>query len=290
VKKLPLPISDLSPMKYGSMSNDNGLFNISTDIYKKYAINGGDNLRIIKRAVGGAEFIRGIVRWSIYVDDDSTLSEIQENEFSHIFQAVHEYRASSKRAATRKLADIPMLFAERRHEKKIKIFVPQVLSERREYVTAGMLAKDDLVIAPHMQIVDGGLHEFAILSSRMHHVWIATVCGRLKSDLRYSNLLGWNTFPLPALTKKNKIDLAQYGADILIARESHYPLSIAELYDPDKMPGNLRDAHNHNDEILERAYVGRCCKNDTERLEILLKQYERLINGGELNDVTCAKK
>ncbi len=282
VVKRSKPLSDLNSMGYGSMSNDDGLFNVSSEDYAKYVANSDKNLKIVKRAVGGAEFIRGLVRRSIYIDDARNLSETQLNEFSAIFQAVRDYRASSNRAATRKLADVPMLFAERRHVQREKIFVPQVLSERREYVTAGLMGKDDLVIAPHMQIIEGKLHEFALLSSRMHHVWVATVCGRLKSDIRYSNLLGWNTFPLPVLTSKNRFDLARCGGDILLAREAHFPSTIAELYDPEKMPQNLRDAHEQNDEVLERIYVGRCFKNDTERLEALLGLYAKLITGREV--------
>jgi len=279
VTKRSKPLSDLSPMGYGSMSNDNGLFNVTAVDYARYVASESDNLNIIKRAIGGAEFIRGLVRRSIYVADKNCLSTSQISEFSSVFEAVRDYRAASARAATKKLASVPMLFAERRHTQKDKIFVPQVLSERREYVTAGLLGKDDLVIAPHMQIVDAGLHEFAVLSSRMHHVWVATVCGRLKSDIRYSNLLGWNTFPLPVMTSKNKTDLAECGADILLSREAHFPSTIADLYDPEKMPQDLRDTHDRNDEVLERIFVGRCFKNDTERLEALLGQYEKLTTG-----------
>ena len=215
------------------------------------------------------------MRRSIYISDPKLLSIEQEDAFKKRFEAVRIYRLASNRAATRKLADKPMLFAERRHEDIAKVFVPQVLSERREYVTCGLLDKDMLVIAPHMQIIGGGLLEMAVLSSKMHHVWISTVCGRLKSDIRYSNLLGWNTFPIPTLTQKSRSDLERSAEAILLAREAHFPAPISEIYDPEKMPANLRDAHEINDEILERAYVGRCFRNNTERLEKLLELYAK---------------
>jgi hypothetical protein len=191
------------------------------------------------------------------------------------FEGVRRYRAASSRAATRKLSGASMFFAERRHFEKPKICVPQVLSERREYITVGLLAADALVIAPHMQIVDGQLFEFAILSSKMHHTWVSTVCGRLKSDIRYSNLLGWNTFPIPPLTDKNKADLTRSAQEILLAREIRFPATIAELYDPERMPDDLRRAHEQNDELVERIYVGRRFKNDTERLEKMLEMYSK---------------
>src|SRR5207248_4358368 len=108
---------------------------------------------------------------------------------------------------------------------------------------------------------------------RLHLIWIGTVCGKLKSDYRYSNTLGWNTFPVPTLTEQNKADLTHCAEDILLAREAHFPATIADLYDPKMMPPNLRDAHERNDETLERIYIGRRFKNDTERLETLFKLY-----------------
>ena len=98
----------------------------------------------------------------------------------------------------------------------------------------------------------------------------------MKTDFRYSNTLGWNTFPVPKLTKKNKEDLTRCAEDILLAREAHFPATIADLYDPKNMPENLRHAHDRNDEVLERIYIGRRFKNDTERLEKLFDLYTKM--------------
>jgi hypothetical protein len=113
----------------------------------------------------------------------------------------------------------------------------------------------------------------ALIASRLRLVWIATVCGKLKTDFRYSNTLGWNTFPVPTLTEKNKTDLTRCAEDILLAREAHFPATIADLYDPGNMPADLREAHERNDEVLERIYIGRRFRNDTERLEKLFELY-----------------
>ena len=113
-------------------------------------------------------------------------------------------------------------------------------------------------------------------SSRLHLVWIAAVCGKLKTDYRYSNTLGWNTFPLPALTEKNKADLTNSATEILRNREAYYPATIGEMYDVDRMPSEfsqLQQAHDRNDEIIERIYMGRRFRNDTERLEKLFALY-----------------
>jgi hypothetical protein len=117
----------------------------------------------------------------------------------------------------------------------------------------------------------------AVIASRLHLVWIATVCGKLETRYRYSNTLGWNTFPVPLLTEQNKADLTRCAENILLAREAHFPATIADLYDPDTMPENLRQAHEHNDEVLERIYIGRRFKNDTERLEKLFDLYTKMV-------------
>ena len=169
-----------------------------------------------------------------------------------------------------------MFFAERRQEPGRKVFVPQILSERRPYITAGYLGEMSLVIAPHMQIINGRLTDFAVVSSRLHLVWIATVCGKLETRYRYSSTLGWNTFPVPTLTEKNKIDLTHCAEDILLAREAHFPRTIAALYDSNEMPDDLRRAHDRNDEVLERVCIGRRFKNDTERLEKLFELYAKM--------------
>lgn len=107
-------------------------------------------------------------------------------------------------------------------------------------------------------------------------MWIGTVCGKLKTDFRYSNTLGWNTFPVPMLTAKNRANLTACAENILLAREAHFPATIADLYASDCMPENLRAAHNRNDEVLERIYIGRRYRNDTERLEKLFELYTKM--------------
>lgn len=116
----------------------------------------------------------------------------------------------------------------------------------------------------------------ALIASRLHLVWIATVCGKLKTDFRYSNTLGWNTFPVPLLTEQDKADLTRTAENILLAREAHFPATIADLYDPEAMPDDLRRAHDENDEVLERIYIGRRFRNDTERLEKLFDLYTKM--------------
>ncbi len=281
VTKANDPISTLSPMSYGSMSNDNNEFSFTHEEYRRSIEKNPSNINIFKFSVGGREFIRGLVRPTVYIDPEVTISKEQVEEFSGLFKRIKEYRNKSPRAATKKLSQTPRFFAERRQKSGRKVFVPQILSERRTYITAGFLDDKSLVIAPHMQVVNGALYDFSVVSSRLHLVWIATVCGKLKTDYRYSNTLGWNTFPVPKLTEKNKADLTRCAENILLAREAHFPSTIADLYNPERMPENLREAHEQNDEVLERIYIGRRFKNDTERLEKLFELYTKMKGGND---------
>jgi hypothetical protein len=149
-------------------------------------------------------------------------------------------------------------------------------SENRPCLPVGLLGADAIIQDQAFARYDAPLWNMALIASRLHLVWIGTVCGKLKTDYRYSNTLGWNTFPVPTLTEKNKTDLSRCAEDILLAREAHFPATIADLYDPDHMPADLREAHKLNDEILECIYIGRRFRNDTERLEKLFKLYTRM--------------
>jgi hypothetical protein len=160
--------------------------------------------------------------------------------------------------------------------KQDSIVVPAVSSERRHYLPAGLIDHRTTLTNLAFGLYDAPLWNMALIVSRIHLVWIATICGKLESRYRYSNTLGWNTFPAPTLTEQNKADLTRCAEDILLAREAHFPATIADLYDPDTMPENLNHAHEQNDEVLERIYIGRRFRNDTERLEKLFELYTKM--------------
>ena len=156
------------------------------------------------------------------------------------------------------------------------IIVPIHSSESRPYLPVGLLPEGGIVSNAAYALYNADLFQLALIASRLHLVWIATVCGKLETRYRYSNTLGWNTFPVPKLTEKNRADLTAAAEGILLARGAHWPATIADLYDPEKMPANLRAAHDHNDEVLERIYIGRRFRNDTERLEKLFDMYTKM--------------
>jgi hypothetical protein len=196
------------------------------------------------------------------------------------FERVRTQRSASSRQTTKALSTTPYRFGEvRQSGDETVIVVPSVSSESREYLPVGYAPAGTIVSNLAFALYDAPLWNLALIASRLHLVWIGTVCGKLKTDYRYSNTLGWNTFPVPSLTEKNKADLTRCAEDILLAREAYFPATIADLYDPDHMPADLHEAHERNDEVLERIYIGRRFRNDTERLEKLFELYTKVTAG-----------
>lgn len=278
-------VSGLVSIDRGSAPTDDGNFFFDQQAYEAAVAQHPKVQAILHRAIGGADFIRGNTRWILKTTRENLNDDEVAAFCAPILDKVSQFRSSSKKKATQQFANRPSDFPEDRHFRGTKIFVPQVMSEGREYITCGLLAEDDLVLAPHFQAPAQDLCIVALISSRLHAAWVEAVCGKLKTDIRYSNTLGWNTFPVPTLTEKNKADLTRCAEDILLAREAHFPATIADLYDPDAMPVDLREAHERNDEVLERIYIGRRFKNDTERLEKLFELYTKM----SANPVTSRK-
>ena len=193
---------------------------------------------------------------------------------------VRKFRASSDAASTRSHASTPHAFVQLSAKNGERaIIIPRVSSENRPYLPVAYFQSGPIIGDKCYAIYDEPIWNLALIASRLHWVWIGTVCVRLEMRFSYGNRLGWNTFPVPTLTEKNKTDLTRCAEDILLARESHSPATIGELYDPDNIPANLREAHEHNDEVLERIYIGRRFRNDTERLEKLFELYTKMDTG-----------
>jgi hypothetical protein len=229
-----------------------------------------------KQFIGSNEFIKGIVRYCLWVPDERLDEAIAYTEVAQRVAAVKRDRLATKDVSVNKLAGRPHQFREFKGGDKRKIFVPIVSSEDREYFPAGVAGEEIIPTNKAFYAPNAPLWVLSMIVSRLHLVWIATVCGRLELRYSYSNTLGWNTFPVPTLTDKNKADLTRCAEDILLAREAHFPATIADLYDPEAMPDDLREAHERNDETLERIYIGRRFKNDTERLEKLFELYTQM--------------
>ncbi len=277
VDKEKSSISGLAAMDYGSKPADGGHLNFNKNEAQKLIEKHGSKSKFIRPYFGSEDAIQGKFRYCLWIEDKD-LDEALSNELiASRIEAVREMRQASKKSATQDSANQAHKFAEIRHQDSaLAVIVPRVTSERRPYIPVAVLEGHCIITDSAFAMYDVPLWNVALIASRLHLVWIATVCGKLETRYRYSNTLGWNTFPVPLLTEKNIADLTRCAEDILLARESHFPATIADLYDPDNMHDNLRHAHERNDEVLERIYIGRCFKNDTERLEKLFDMYTKM--------------
>ena len=168
------------------------------------------------------------------------------------------------------------MFREQNVANQHSIIIPTVTSERRRYIPMGVLNNETIVVAPNNVIYDPDLYIFSVISSRMHMVWVKAVAGRLKSDIRYSSTLCYNTFPLPKLTDKQKHSLESLAFEVLQQREVFSEKTLAELYDPNNMPTDLLRAHKDIDEFMDNCYRVRSFEDDEERLAYLFKLYETM--------------
>ncbi len=270
-------ISGSAYMDLGNMPKDGGNLLLTFEAAQA-AISAEPAIsRFIYDFVGSQEYVKGIVRRCLWIED-SEVADAQKSGFiAARLEGVRKMRLDSDAESTRAFADRPHRFKQIQGRGiASSIVVPKVTSESRPYLPVGLLSSHSIVSDNAFALYDAPLWNMALIASRLHLVWIATICGKLETRYRYSNTLGWNTFPVPTLTDKMRADLTRCAEDILLAREAHFPATIAELYDPENMPDDLRAAHERNDEVLERIYIGRRFKNDTERLERLFDLYTKM--------------
>lgn len=269
-------ISKLPRMLKGNQPTDGGNLILSPQEKRELLLRDGASEIFIRKLFGSKELIDGINRYCLWIEDAEVEHARKIQEISRRLEGVKLARQQSPAESTRKRANDAHRFIQIQDYGRRAIVVPEVSSEKREYLPCGLVSDDSIATNKLFAIYDPELYVFAICSSKIHRVWAETVCGKLEERISYSNVLGYNTFPVIGLTEKAKKDLENCAKNILLAREAHFPMTIAELYDPNAMPDDLRAAHDRNDEVLERIYIGRRFKNDTERLEKLFELYTKM--------------
>jgi hypothetical protein len=278
VDKSTKPISSLLDMKFGNKPVDGGNLLLNRHELDKLSLSKAQEKKFIRQIYGSAEFIKGLQRYCLWIEDEYLEEAMSVESIRQRIENVRQMRLASSDKSANDMAKKSHQMREMNIGKSHSIIIPAVSSEERYWFQIGLIGNKSTVTNRNFALYDVSLWNFSILSSRFHLIWIDTVCGKLETRFNYSNTLGWNTFPVPFLTQKNKDDLTRCAEDILLAREAHFPATIADLYDPKTMPENLRHAHDRNDEVLERIYIGRRFKNDTERLEKLFDLYTKMIN------------
>lgn len=270
-------LAGLPDMSRGNSPTDGGHLLLEPSEVSSLKLTPQQLSMFVRPFVGSRELISGAHRFCIWIDDSAIPDAESIPAIKERIDRVRLFRLASNKAATVKAASWPYRFDERKPiPTEPVICVPVISSENRSYLPAGLLPAGTVVSNKAFTIPGDALWLLSIICSRLNLAWVATVCARMRTDYSYTNTLGWNTLPVPPLTQNSKRDLTICAENILLARETHYPASIAELYEPDAMPDNLRRAHEANDETLERIYIGRRFRNDTERLEKLFELYSKM--------------
>ena len=270
------PLSELPPMTKGSQPTDGGF--LLMDMVEKQEVEDKYPYLTpyIRQYMGADDLINGKQRYCFWLKNCPSDILNRCPEIIKRLDGVRKTRSESSKEATRKLATIPHLFTEDRQPDTDYLILPVVSSERRIYVPVGLNSCDIIANANAQMIPHASTFAFGIVSSYIHNVWMKAVCGRLEMRYAYSASIVYNTFPFPKISAEKKQEIKAAAEEVLITREYYPEKTLAELYDPDKMPQDLREAHAKLDDIVESCYPGYPFASDEARLECLFKLYEKM--------------
>lgn len=278
-------LSNMPEMMFGSMPNDGGfLSNYSEEdknaIIRKYS----NTEKLFKQFVGATEFINSKKRYCLWLKDISPQEYRNILPIKLAIENVQKIRSESSRKATRELASTPYLFGEIRQPESNYLIIPAHSSENRRYIPVGYMDKDIICSNANLIIPNASLYMFGILSSNVHMAWIRAICGRIKSDYRYSINIVYNNFPWCKPTIKQKQQIEKTAQMILDARNLYANASLADLYDELTMPKELRKAHQENDKAVMQAYNFDWKKmNEVQCVSELMKMYQNIVDKNLIN-------
>lgn len=276
ISRLSNSISGFPKMIKGSIPADGGHLILNEVEFE--AMSKDERIQpYLKKFIGAQEIIDKVNRWCLYIPNNELQNISNIDLIKQRLDDVKKMRLNSTKIPTQKLASSPHRFAEDRYFNKPCILIPCVTSEQRNYIPIDFVGKGPVIYASAQAIYDTPNYIFAIVTSSIHTIWIKAVCGSLETRIRYSSSLGYNTFPFPEINKEQKQELERNVYAVLGEREKHSEKTLAQLYDPDKMPDGLREAHHQLDLAVERCYRSKPFASDEERLGYLFKLYEQMI-------------
>lgn len=275
VESASMPLNKSMPqMNFGNMAADGGQLLFTTSEKDDFVSKEPESEQYFRQIYGSEELINGKDRWCLWLYGHD-VSDFED--FPLIKERIDKLRAIREKSSRPQLAEIPHLFAQITQPMGVNcIVVPRHSSETREYIPMGYIDKSKLASDACMVVGTDDISIFGILTSRLHMAWVRTVGGKLETRYRYSAQLCYNTFPFPKLTAEKKQALSEAAEEVLLTRADHPEKTLAELYYPEKMPEDLRNAHHVLDDLVESCYPGYPFANDEARLECLFKLYEKM--------------
>ncbi|MEI7819487.1 MAG: type IIL restriction-modification enzyme MmeI [Verrucomicrobiota bacterium] len=280
LRNLSAPLGDVPKMSWGNKPTDGGHFLLSPQERQEMIAAEPEAAQFIRRYMGGEDFLNNQERYCLWLKDAAPGVLRRLPRVMARVEAVRTSRLASRAPTTRDYAQHPTLFRQIAQPDVDYLAVPEVSSENRRYIPMAYVSKD-VICANTVQFVPGATHfQFGVLTSTMHMAWMRAVCGRLKSDYRYSNTIVYNNFPWPTPTPEQRAKVETAARAVLAAREPHLPprgmSTLADLYDPLTMPAALAKAHAELDRAVERCYRAEPFRSDRERVEHLFALYEKL--------------
>ncbi|MBR5401009.1 MAG: class I SAM-dependent DNA methyltransferase [Treponema sp.] len=290
VKRRSSPLSKFPEMDFGNMANDNGGLILTNHEKIEFLNKYPECTPIVKKLMGAKEFIRGEIRWCLWIRNEE-LKDFQNNDFvKSRIEITRKHRLKSKDSGTKNLALRSHQFRDTKEPIKTQFLVPRVSSERRTYAPVGIFGKDTVISDSAQVIRDAEPWLFSVINSKIHMVWLRYIGGKMKTDYRYAKDLVYNTFPFPTISDDQKSMLKQNAFAIIEARENHPGKTLADLYNPESMPDDLKKAHEENDLAIEKIYRAKPFASDEERLEFLFKLYEQMISEERNRNTLFAKQ
>ncbi len=268
-------LSKFPKMVLGSSGVDGGYLMISKEEKETFIHGNINSSKFIKPFLSGGDFLNGIERYCLWIEDKDFQKAYNIDEIKYRIDKCKEFRLEAGRDA-KKYADVPHRFIYRKHKNSDAILVPRTTSGRRTYLPLGFVNSETIVSNQAFVIYDANPYLFGVLSSKLHFVWMTITSGKMRHDFSYSVNLTYNTFPFPNISQKQKDNITELVFGILDEREKHSQKTLAQLYDPDKMPEGLRKAHYALDIAIEQCYRAKPFESDKERLEYLFKMYEEM--------------
>ena len=272
------PLCNVQQITKGSIPVDDGNLIIEKEDYEEFISREPESQKYIRRFVGAREFLHNESRYCLWLAEASPKELNRMPLVRERVAKTRQFRLNSSKAATRQFADFPTRFMEIRQPDSTYIIIPSHSSENRRYIPIGFMSPDVICSNANLMIPNATLYHFGILESNVHMAWMRAVCGRLKSDYRYSNDIVYNNFPWPTPTDAQKAKIEQTAQAILDTRALYPDSSLADLYDELTMPTELRRAHQDNDRAVMQAY-GFDVKTMTESYCVaeLFKLYNQMI-------------
>lgn len=275
IRRCNQSISGFPEMVFGNKPTDGGFLILDKYERDQLLADYPTAAPLVRRYEGADSYINGDERFCLWIKDEQLPIALSIPPIQKRLENVTKFRMESKAESTRLYADRPHLFKQRAHQETDSLIVPRVSSERREYIPIGFLTKDTIINDAAQAVYHANKLIFGIITSKMHMAWVAAIGGKLETRYRYSSLV-YNSFPFPKLTLAQKQEIEDAAWEVLGAREAHIGKTLAELYDPETMPADLREAHHQLDLIVDRCYRERPFADENERLELLLKLYEKM--------------